>query len=775
MLLLAVAALAVVAALVFLLGGEPAVPPAGATGSGPAPSTPAAARTASGVERESVSTPRADPGSARPGQPLEREVTALGVEVVSASGTPVAGVEVFVYPSIDSSWPRRRTATTDPAGVARFAPLEPGVVHVEAAAGGPRMAVELPPGREANVTIAMPAGGAVEGRVIDPAGRGIAGAQVWLSGAWDDARGGVVARTDARGRFELRDVGRGRHVAAWARGFAASPVFPVRGEAGSRSQLSITLSPASGAVEGIVVDERGKPVPEALIVVGADERAFDRRGDDGSRAAGPAPREVRTGSDGRFGVRHLEPGQHPMVVVAGGHAPAVLGVTVQVGATESVRVSLTAGAVVHGTCRGADGAPVAHVEVATRDVPRAASRHATSDVDGRYRLVDVVVGEVALAATAPSVTTPVTTTLVTHSGRTLQWDPVFDAALDPAEVVTGRVVGPDGRGLPNHRVVAEPDPPARATPVSRLTGSDGTFRLAVPWERVRLLVFGDVSASGFPVAVAAGIPRGAGDVELVVQPATLSGVRARVIDSAGMPVAATLQVWHQDARVWREVPSQPGTGVVELVPMLPGTCTIEIRSPDHPWLRLDAQELPRGRVLELGDLVLEPGARVEGNVTFVDGGAPGSLTLRFVDEDAGREVGAAEVREGRFRSNPLPAKPLVMIVEGDGIASTRVPLALSPATPLRVIELSVERGVPVTLRLALPPAMERPQWLHVGVFRDREPVWTRGLGRATAAEVTIGLAPGAYRVIVQSTQPLADMPIEVGGRPVTFDVPLRPR
>lgn len=778
-LIVAVTVLVVAVAAVFLLrgGGAPEVP--GGVGSDPAvdgvPELRESDAAGAGGDRTTVDERPA--GGRAPGSvaAASHDTARLEVHLRNAGGAAVPDVEVFVYRHRDASWPPRVATRTGVEGIAWFEGLEPGAVEVESAFGAPRAPAELVAGETTELELPVPSGATVDGLVVDPDGRGIPDARVWLSAAWDDARGGVAARTDERGTFHLDGVGRGRGVAAWAQGFAASPVHPVKGDG---ERLRIVLSRSTGAVRGTVLDERGRPVRGATVRVGAEERPRDRRTDDGSRIPGPAPREARTAEDGTFAVHHLEPGRHPVGVAADGFAPHEMAVEVTEGGTAEVAVVLLEGASVEGVCRDAQGAGLARVHVEVLGTTRLAARAAVSAGDGCYRLVDVAIGEVEIGAyRGARIVPPVTSTIVTRPGETSRWDPVLESdAVDPASVVSGRVLDPAGQGLEDYRVVAEPEPPVRATPVaSRLTARDGTFRVAVPWERVRLLVYEQLAPGAFPVAFADGVARGTSGVELRVDETTFSSIRGRVIDTAGAAVPATLQLWHEDARVFREVVAEPGTGVVELAPVLPGRCTIEVRSADHPWLRLGDKVLPAGGVLDLGELVMQPGGRVEGNVVFTDGGVPTALTLRFADEGTGREVGVAEVRDGRYRSGALPLGNLVMIVEGDGIAATRLPVPLDASTPLRVVDLTVQRGLPVTLRLALPSGMERPQWLNVGIFREREAVWTRGIGRSAALEVTVGLAPGEYRVLVQSGAVLADVPVRVAGQPVTVDVPLRVR
>lgn len=181
----------------------------------------------------------------------------------------------------------------------------------------------------------------VTGRVVDPAGKPVAGAEVraWqLGGAFDPGAGpeafaefdpdtmrerfeqarreAAVATTEADGTFRLATPGTGRAVPlrVLARGFvrldhtvrvdaaaasAAPAVAPPAGEGGAALDAG-TLTLRTGAiVRGRVVDGTGTPVAGALVA--ADGQGFPPFGQEGAQALGERVRAERADRPDRAG------------------------------------------------------------------------------------------------------------------------------------------------------------------------------------------------------------------------------------------------------------------------------------------------------------------------------------------------------------------------------------------------------------------------------------------------------------------------------------------
>lgn len=110
-------------------------------------------------------------------------------------------------------------------------------------------------------------GGAV-GRVVDPAGRPIAGAKVWA-----EVRANILgrARTDADGHFRLETVNAERAITLWAeaseQGLAREHFEDVRIFAGRETDVGDLMLVPGAQLSGRVVDAKGQPVTESRAII----------------------------------------------------------------------------------------------------------------------------------------------------------------------------------------------------------------------------------------------------------------------------------------------------------------------------------------------------------------------------------------------------------------------------------------------------------------------------------------------------------------------------
>jgi uncharacterized GH25 family protein len=118
------------------------------------------------------------------------------------------------------------------------------------------------------VTITMKAGGTLAGKVTDTAGKPVAFASVQVLGKGQDAwmqEDPRRATTDKLGAFELRGLARIKLQARAESETAASKIVDVDlAEKAAITDLALVLE-VSGQIAGIVVDEKGAPVPEVQV------------------------------------------------------------------------------------------------------------------------------------------------------------------------------------------------------------------------------------------------------------------------------------------------------------------------------------------------------------------------------------------------------------------------------------------------------------------------------------------------------------------------------
>lgn len=378
-----------------------------------------------------------------------------------------------------------------------------------------------PPDRTAGTAIVRP-GSAHEatGRVVDPRGRGIAGAQVFLAREGAESMAGdacdcpvdvrplldcgcpagaaqvaslvlrregelqpdLTATADSDGSFRILDPPAGAFL-VWATAPGYAPAFRHGVEAGKRVELA--LGPAQ-TLWGKVVDEAGAPVPGALLTA-----VFSLL---------PRFQETTASADGSFRLDSLGLGPHFLVAVAPGYLPSGAALGVPTGAATTV--VLAKARTLLGTVRERkEPARGAAVRLTAEHFARLAPA-----ADGSFRLENLAPGRYTVAATLGA---RFASAQVKLEGPVTTVELVLDEALS----VKGHVFDDAGTPIPGARVVAEQDAHRVAEGAS---DESGAFSLTGVPRGARLVA----SREGFDSASARVSEDGA-DVELVLHPQAL--------------------------------------------------------------------------------------------------------------------------------------------------------------------------------------------------------------------------------------------------------------
>ncbi|RKI04722.1 hypothetical protein D7Y04_07415 [Corallococcus sp. AB038B] len=384
--------------------------------------------------------------------------------VVTAKGTPAPGVSVRLY--TPSAAPESRTALTDAQGRFSFPSFEdvPGQLFAETSAHDGLVHLRTQP-RE-DIVLTLGPGMFLQGNVRDERGSPIPGARVMAD--LEDAnapspRGQTV--TDAKGHYRLGPLFRLPHFVA-VRAVHYTDVEPEHQELGDvQETLDFTL-PRAVSVEGVVVDEAGKPL------AGLEVRLHPEPTSDPTMDL--ITDHTRTDEAGRFTLDAVEAGTVWLDVDDATFVPQRFAVELP---SRDTRLVLRRGVSVSVTVLSALGAPVrnAQVKLWKRDA-RGESDHAgVTHAHGQVTLQGVAPGAYVAEATVKERAVDV------HASQPLEVQAGAAATatlrLEEGRTLRGVVVSP--KGLPLSGVAVRADlldadrPRYRGGPSSMSVPPDG--------------------------------------------------------------------------------------------------------------------------------------------------------------------------------------------------------------------------------------------------------------------------------------------------------------
>lgn len=304
-----------------------------------------------------------------PVAPLEEERelarSSLAVRVRWEDGIPAEGVLVGLRPT-GSRWCSIR-AVTDPEGIARFA-LDPGEVALEVDRAEPSV-LRLEPGESRTHEVVLPEGNAIKGLVVTPDRSAFEGARILLYNHRSALSPALVAHSDGDGGFWIRSVPLGMsEVCAEVSGRVPSPRIQLQSKSpGYTHTVVLELGPPGGNLAGRVLSRDGAPVRGALVRVGdwpLDDGEVTL--ENGENVAPYLPRDVWTDEEGVFLAEGLAAGAQTIRIQAASYAYWSSDVSVPMGSTGSIEVTLVPEAIVSGRVCDPGGAPIPDVKVLRR-------------------------------------------------------------------------------------------------------------------------------------------------------------------------------------------------------------------------------------------------------------------------------------------------------------------------------------------------------------------------------------------------------------------------
>lgn len=633
-------------------------------------------------------------------------------------GRPAAGAVLFVG---NFEWP---LAVAAEAGLTEVSLPAAGLDLDVAAADGRRIAWRLRPARPEETgpaAIVLAEAVPVTARVLSSQdGRPVAGALAWPSGDY-----GRILRSGADGtvRFPALAGEDDGGVQAAAPGF-----FPEEAKGSAGRAPTLSLQPKLAAA-GVVVDEAGRPVAGAAIratfLPGARmTRSLTLYGSGGFARSGPA---------GRFRLPSLAAAAaYELRITRTGFAPTRLELPAREPGQPApeLRVVLKTGRGVFGLVVDAGRRPVAGARVslaASRSNDLMARLRAarnpepppggTTDAAGRFEVKSLPAGSYDLQVrargfarlTVPGLAVPEGTgstdlgTVMLAPGLAVR-GMVTDAQERPVEgaEIRARAASRDPMDFPLNR-----DP----GPADTVTAADGSFVLEdrSPGESLDLTA----SHAGFGPGTAPGVAVPSEASVRIVLKANVR-VSGRTVDPEGRPVARASIFLSEETPVslgGQSMISSSGRfhratsdedGAFSIADVSPGPVRVHAQAPRRQPAELAGLEAKAGQDLSGVDVVLRPGASVEGRVLAPDGtpvrAAEVSVTQASPNDFASfNPFSATTDGDGRYQIDGVPPGPQTLEARAEGYRRTARDVEVAAGTS--TVDFRLERGLEVSGRV----------------------------------------------------------------------------
>ncbi|HET9227505.1 MAG TPA: carboxypeptidase regulatory-like domain-containing protein, partial [Thermoanaerobaculia bacterium] len=621
-------------------------------------------------------------------------------------------------------------------------------------------------GEEGPKVLRLPDLQTLAGRVVSLAdGRPVAGALVW------NTEPAEAKATGADGAYKVAVVsGRDAWLQAAASGFLPADA-QVGVQTGMRRGPTLGLEPALAAA-GVVVDEQGRPV--AGVQIQAAPLPNRMR----TTAAFRSGSSARSSATGRFRLPGLVAGiGYDVRLSKAGFAPASSEIPPLSGrGTSDLRVVLRKGRLAFGRVVDRSERPIVGSRVELRQAPTGDMRtwlrrmrtggddrkyEAVADATGRFEVRDLPAGTFELTArgsgfaplTVPGLAIP------EAGGGGIDLGTVV---LGPGVEIEGYVVDPNGQpveGVEIRVAETEADPMARyfsqgeEDEPAAVSAQDGFFR--VPDRSAGEIVDLDASRPGYAPAVAAGVQVPAEPpVRLVLRPS--AAVEGRTVDPDGKPVAgARVNIFPSDpmavggTRVFgasraRQAVSDD-TGFFRVEDVIPGSFELLAMAAGYQRSELKNLEVRPGQDLRGTEVVLMPGAVVEGRVLSPSGQPLPGAEVGIVDPTVDFFFGNATTDgDGRYRLEGIA--PGTHSVQAEHESYRRAVKELEVRLGENTLDLRLEGGAEISGRVVDEGGVPIPS-ARVSL-REGPRSWSQP-GAVSGADGSFrldGVADGTYRV-----------------------------
>lgn len=466
------------------------------------------------------------------------------------------------------------------------------------------------------MSLRLQRGGSVSVDVFDSSGqKPVAGARVTIED--------IFTTTSDRGAAVLQPVKPGwAYIDVSAVGHASLRISTMVSTA-STTRVAVRMK-RGYLVAGVVMDERGMPVPLASIFVHSDRSA---------PVAGQTPTAI-TDENGQFRLPEVPAGVHRLFAVDALHAPATSRPLVVENDLLDVGLIMKGGGHLDGRVLDAMGAPVAHAVIQVDTDEAWYSRQTVSGADGRFTLVGLPRTFLRVRAESPlGASKTEVADLSALDSRSL------DLLLLRTGTIAGVVVDDEGRAKADVDVSA----------IFRLNDSvfssttsdkSGQFTLDDLPEGEYVLWAGP---SGEQYVSTKEVTARTGDTNVILKKTTYGSVRGEVAirDASSPPNDVVVTLFGTTVGIQRS-DRAINTGAFAFDRLPPDSYQLMLRGPQFVESRFTVK-VESNQASELGTIVVSSGRAVSGQVT--DGmGVPIS--------DAVLRVGEVRRNVATFRQDP---------------------------------------------------------------------------------------------------------------------------
>jgi large repetitive protein len=609
--------------------------------------------------------------SRKPGTLALARAGRLRGKVVDPQGRPQAGAEVVAVSqgalgerAFSPSDPVADRAVTDPQGRFELPHVRPRQSYeVRASRAGAFPAAQSatvgdPAAQPRDLTLVLAPARAARGKVQDPAGRPIAGAEAAVRpalrpGSSDDAEADETGmppfQSDAQGVFSLPELPAAEVELSIRRKGYAPAVFPalrIPNGTGPADLGTITLRPGA-TLAGRVIDHRGQAVPGGEIFL-LDRPASPQEMDRALKDRKPA---ATAAADGRFSIEDLARGAPVQVVVRSPGYLIAQARAVRPPTQKPVVIRLEPEAALRGRVVDEAGEPVSGARIdlrwqaflpeePDRPVGEAILRDTRTDGEGRFELRGLPAGTARVGVSAPA--------FVPREGIEVALPRPATAGelrlvLERGALLQGRVTTAAGEPVPAVRVGVSGS--------AASTNDDGLYWLEGAELGRQEVLF--LHPSHGRVVKPFEIQPGVNVLDVTFEPGV--EVAGRVVDDTGRPVPGArvelTPVNPFEVRLYRDVTGEDGR--FRLSPVLAGKYRLKAGAEGFTDTEQPGTLAVAGEPVSNLEVALDKGAVLSGKILGLPAEDLAQVEVEARDDSGGETLAAWTDGRGRYEIRSL--------------------------------------------------------------------------------------------------------------------------